>query len=449
MLGGGVLEFVDEDVRKARAQAAPGVGHAFVPGKPPGHEARPQHVGQHAHLGEVGREILGEAPGQADEGRKPHGRAQKRQLAQAGGVGRAQGRKQGVELGRDRVAAGLEHAGGEFGFGGEGRTRRRVGLVALAAAAQEGREMGRTLDAGRLHGGQKRARGQGQLAKAALETQAQRLGSGGLAGQRRGEQLAGHGLGPFPEAAQGEKARGVAQKRRGRVGEALGQGRVLWQLRGQAVVEGVEDVGKVEGRLEIRAQAQFQGEDPSQQEQQAVDGADVEALGVDEQVFELVARLAARGGVRASEPQRQGLEPAEHAFAHLGGGLVGEGHGEDLGQGVAGLEAVGAGARQVACGPQGQGNEAFGQGVGLARAGRGLDLDQHGEAPLRRTPRYLRRVRPATVSRTLFWQAFCCGGNAPPCLPGGSAPRSGDKAPGTRARRLPGARRGPGKDGEE
>ena len=107
----------------------------------------------------------------------------------------------------------------------------------------------------------------------------------------------------------------------------------------------------------------------------------VEPLGMDEKAFQLASGLASGLGIGTIQAQRHGLEPAEHPFAHFGGGLVGEGYGQDFRYGIPRLQAVGAGRRQIAAGGEDQRQKALGQGVGLARPGRGLDLDQHGGTP--------------------------------------------------------------------
>ena len=136
--------------------------------------------------------------------------------------------------------------------------------------------------------------------------------------------------------------------------------------------------------------------------EQAVDGADIEgAVTADEGVHSRLGpgrrpELLLR---RAVPPACGGegviLEAGKHALAHFGGGLVGEGDGQDLlpAVGSVGLGQGTAGRRffpRSAGSPRQQGKEGAGKGVGLAGTGRGFYLAEFVHAAI---IRYNRRFR--------------------------------------------------------
>ena len=141
-------------------------------------------------------------------------------------------------------------------------------------------------------------------------------------------------------------------------------------------------------RLEVRREVEVQSAEAHHEVEQAVDGADVERAVVPYE------RIHGRGGTRrspeflfrrdaASSGRGEGvlLEAGEHAFPHLGGGLVGEGYGQYLLPAVFAFGIVhGASGRGFFPGRGGragkQGEEGAGEGVGLAGAGGGLYLTE-------------------------------------------------------------------------
>ena len=99
----------------------------------------------------------------------------------------------------------------------------------------------------------------------------------------------------------------------------------------QGVEIGRHGIHAHEGGLEIRGQIQLQGGRTHDGMEQAVDGADVEAGQIaQDDVQPAGGHVGRQGDVLFRRAQGDGLEAADDAVAHLAGGGIGEGDGQDL-----------------------------------------------------------------------------------------------------------------------
>ena len=137
----------------------------------------------------------------------------------------------------------------------------------------------------------------------------------------------------------------------------------------QGIEIGRHGIHAHEGGLEIRGQIQLQGGRTHDGVEQAVDGADVEAGQISQDdVQPAGGHVGRQGDAFFRRAQGDGLEAADDAVAHLAGGGIGEGDGQDL------VPARGAGAQPAGggsgrCrGPAGrqQTQKTPGQVIGLA-----------------------------------------------------------------------------------
>jgi len=380
------LEFVHEQVVQPVAQAAEGVGDAQTLAQDLAGHGRELRAEQKALFALQAAQIAQERPGDLHAGRKTIGRRKDRLIADVGGGGGLEG---GVgrfrRLGAAAAALG-QQAFGQAGLVAVGRVRQAVEQPGGVAFGQEVGEMRGAVEVRRLdlvpQALQRPAHlvvGQGQQVGHALLVRAQLPALGGGFGEQQPGQ-------PDEALAQGilkpearlvlmldQRAHGLGEERRlGAARLAAGQ---------EAGVQRAQGLLFVEHGLEVRRQALIQGEEPHEQAEQAVDGADAEVLRMAQDVLEQrLGPLGRKPRARTRHvAQGPSFERAQNAFAHFGRGLVGEGHGQDLRPGVAPLgrtgRRAGAGdASGLVRRARQQLQEAQGQGIGLARPRRGPEL---------------------------------------------------------------------------
>lgn len=145
-----------------------------------------------------------------------------------------------------------------------------------------------------------------------------------------------HGRDAFADALSGQKAAGLFRTEHLTAGaaEQVAEFGVFAGLLGHVVEDGAGDVAVGKAGLEVRGQIEVQRGEAHHEVQQAVDGADVErAVAADEHVDGVAGFcrfpefFRSRGGGRS---ERHALQPREQPLAHFGGGLVGEGDGENF-----------------------------------------------------------------------------------------------------------------------